>query len=163
EMVRTPVGDRYVVERMRRDGFRFGGEQSGHLIFLDHATTGDGIVAALQLLSIVVEEQRPLSELANGVMQRVPQVLVSERFALRNGVMRRVPQVLVRWRVGRREPLEAMPRMSWAVDQLEETLGENGRVVVRWSGTEPKLRVMIEGDDEARITAYARDLVEAAR
>jgi phosphoglucosamine mutase len=144
EMVRTPVGDRYVVERMRRDGYRFGGEQSGHLIFLDHATTGDGIVAALQLLSIVVEEQRPLSELAQAVMQRVPQVLVSERFALR-------------------KPLEAMPKMSSAMSQLEQALGDNGRVVVRWSGTEPKLRVMIEGDDEARITAYAQDLVEAAR
>src|SRR5690606_17846494 len=99
---------------------------------------------ALQLLSIVVEEQRPLSELAKTVMQRVPQVLVSERFALR-------------------KPLEAMPKMTSAMSQLEETLGDNGRVVVRWSGTEPKLRVMIEGDDEARITAYARDLVEAAR
>ena len=143
-MVRTPVGDRYVVERMRRDGYRFGGEQSGHLIFLDHATTGDGIVAALQLLSIVVEEQRPLSELAGTVMQRVPQVLVSEKFALR-------------------KPIEAMPRMASAMNELERALGEEGRVVVRWSGTEPKLRVMIEGEDEARITEYARDLVEAAR
>lgn len=144
ELVRTPVGDRYVVERMRRDGFRFGGEQSGHLIFLDHATTGDGIVAALQLLAILVAEQRPLSELAGAVMQRVPQVLVSERFPLR-------------------KPIEAMPKMSSAMTKVEEALGEGGRVVVRWSGTEPKLRVMIEGEDEALIATYAQDLVEAAR
>lgn len=143
-MVRTPVGDRYVVERMRKDGFRFGGEQSGHLIFLDHATTGDGIVAALQLLAIVVAEQRPLSELARAVMQRVPQVLVNETFV-------------------RRKDVDQMPKMSAAMTQLESELGDAGRIVVRWSGTEAKLRVMIEGENEGMITQYANDLIEAAR
>jgi phosphoglucosamine mutase len=144
KLIRTPVGDRYVVERMRKGGFRFGGEQSGHLIFLDHATTGDGIVAALQLLAILVEEQRSLSELARGVMERVPQVLLNERFATRRA-------------------LDKMPGARKAITAAEKQLGKSGRVVVRWSGTEPKLRVMVEGDDEAIIRRHAGDIVEAAR
>jgi phosphoglucosamine mutase len=144
KLIRTPVGDRYVVERMRKGGFRFGGEQSGHLIFLDHATTGDGIVAALQLLAILVEEQRSLSELAQGVMERVPQVLINERFATRRA-------------------LDKMPGARRAITAAEKQLGKSGRVVVRWSGTEPKLRVMVEGDDEAIIRRHAGDIVEAAR
>jgi phosphoglucosamine mutase len=143
-LVRTPVGDRYVVERMRDGGFRFGGEQSGHLIFLDHATTGDGIVAALQVLAILVEEERPLSELAARVMSPVPQVLLSERFAARM-------------------PLSQMVAATKSIRALERRLGKDGRVVVRWSGTEPKLRVMVEGDDQATIQRCARDIVEAAR
>jgi len=144
KVVRTAVGDRYVVERMRKGGFRFGGEQSGHLIFLDHATTGDGIVAALQLLAILVDEQRSLSELASRVMERVPQVLVSERFAVR-------------------QPLEEMAGARKAIAAVEKQLGKKGRVVVRWSGTEPKLRVMVEGDDADAIRKFAGDIVDAAR
>ncbi len=144
KLVRTPVGDRYVVERMRQHGYNVGGEQSGHLIFLDHATTGDGIVAALQLLSIMVQKQRPLSELAAAAMQRVPQVLVSERF-------------------NQRKPLSQMPQASKAIAGVEKSLRQKGRVVVRWSGTEPKLRVMVEGDDDKRIKAAASDIIEAAR
>jgi phosphoglucosamine mutase len=144
KVLRTPVGDRYVVECMRKGGYRFGGEQSGHLIFLDHATTGDGIVAALQLLAIVVEEERSLSELAGRVMERVPQVLVSERFEVR-------------------QPLDAMAGAKKAIASAEKTLGKNGRVVVRWSGTEPKLRVMVEGDDDDAIKQFASDIVDAAR
>jgi phosphoglucosamine mutase len=86
QVVRTAVGDRYVVEAMRSSGYSFGGEQSGHLIFLDHATTGDGIVAALQVLAIMIEEGKPLSELWQGAMQRVPQVLHNQTFTARKPV-----------------------------------------------------------------------------
>jgi len=144
KLVRTPVGDRYVVERMRKGGFRFGGEQSGHLIFLDHATTGDGIVAALQVLAICVEEGVELSTIAGAVMTRVPQVLVSERFE-------------------RRKELRQMPAATEEVARVEKKLGTKGRVVVRWSGTEPKLRVMVEGDDTKAIESLAGSIVDAAR
>jgi phosphoglucosamine mutase len=144
KLVRTQVGDRYVVERMKAGGYRFGGEQSGHLIFLDHATTGDGIVAALQLLAILVEEQKPLSELAEKVMTRVPQVLVNETFPSRL-------------------PLEDMPRTEKLTKQIEKKLGSRGRILVRWSGTEPKLRVMVEGDNEREIKKMAGDVLGAAR
>ncbi|MBM4359121.1 MAG: phosphoglucosamine mutase [Deltaproteobacteria bacterium] len=144
KLVRTPVGDRYVVEAMRKGGYNLGGEQSGHLIFLEHATTGDGIVAALQLLALLVESGRPMSELAEGAMERVPQVLVSEKMPSRRAI-------------------DALPKTSKAIAALERSLGKEGRVVVRWSGTEPKLRVMIEGEDEKRIARQARELVEVAR
>ena len=144
KLVRTPVGDRYVVERMRKGGYRFGGEQSGHLIFLDHATTGDGIVAALQVLAICVEEGADLSTIAGSVMTRVPQVLLSERFE-------------------RRKSLKKMPATTKAVSKVEKKLGKKGRVVIRWSGTEPKLRVMVEGDDDRAIATHAEAIVEAAR
>jgi phosphoglucosamine mutase len=143
-LLRTNVGDRYVVEAMRSGGFRFGGEQSGHLIFLDHATTGDGIVAALQVLAIMIEEQKPLSELASAAMQRVPQVLENATFVTR-------------------KPLEAMGTMKLAVDRVENVLGERGRVLVRWSGTEPKLRVMVEGEDEGVIATFASEILDAAK
>jgi phosphoglucosamine mutase len=129
---------------MRRGGFTFGGEQSGHLIFLQHATTGDGLVAALQVLAILVQEQRSLSELAGRVMTRVPQLLLSERFAARL-------------------PLEQMAATKKAIADAEKRLGNKGRVVVRWSGTEPKLRVMVEGDSEPAIKRHADDIVSAAQ
>jgi phosphoglucosamine mutase len=142
-VVRTGVGDRYVVEEMRRSGFNFGGEQSGHLIFLDHATTGDGIVAALQVLAIMVTEQRPLSELAR-VMQRVPQVL-------KNLVL---PS---------RRPIEEMPALSKEIRRVEAALGREGRVLVRWSGTEAKLRLMVEGPDPVVLETVVSEMAEAAR
>jgi phosphoglucosamine mutase len=144
KLVRTNVGDRYVVEAMRSGGYCFGGEQSGHLIFLDHASTGDGLVAALQLLSIMVREQRPLSELAHNVMTRVPQVL--EAVTLKA-----------------RRPLETMELLTKAISAHEAALGKDGRILVRWSGTEPKLRVMVEGPEEDRIKAIAHELVECAK
>ncbi len=143
KLLRCPVGDRYVVEAMRKGGFNFGGEQSGHLIFLDHATTGDGLLGALQLLAIILREQRPLSELASEVMQRVPQVLVNVA----------LPQ---------RRPLDEMARTGKAQREAERRLGDQGRVLVRWSGTEPKLRVMVEGPDAKTIRAMADEIAEAA-
>ncbi len=143
KLLRCNVGDRYVVEAMRRRGLNFGGEQSGHLIFLDHATTGDGLVAAMQVLAIVLREGRPLSELASQVMDRVPQVLVNVTLP------------------GRR-PLEELPKTTHAIARAEKALGKNGRVLVRWSGTEPKLRVMIEGPKHDRIQAMAQDIASQA-
>ncbi|MEO5729418.1 MAG: phosphoglucosamine mutase, partial [Byssovorax sp.] len=144
KVLRTNVGDRYVVEAMRSGGYTFGGEQSGHLIFLDHATTGDGIVAALQVLAIMLEEGKPLSELAAGAMVRVPQVLENATFVSR-------------------VPLEAMKVMRLTVDRIEKVLGERGRILVRWSGTEPKLRVMVEGEDHDQISTYALEILAAAK
>jgi phosphoglucosamine mutase len=138
---RTRVGDRYVVEAMRAKGCNFGGEQSGHLVFLDHATTGDGVLAALQILSIMVEGGRPLSELAS--------------------VMSAVPQVLVNVQVRSRVPLSGLPGVTTAIAAVEKELGVAGRVLVRYSGTEAKLRVMVEGDDEVRIRDLAGSVVQA--
>jgi phosphoglucosamine mutase len=143
-LVRTPVGDRYVVEAMREGDFNLGGEQSGHLIFLDHASTGDGLIAGLQVLALMVRTGRPLSELARDAMERVPQVLESVTLAAR-------------------KPLEDMAGLKRLIERVEAALGREGRVLVRWSGTEPKLRVMVEGPDETRIAEIARDLVDAAR
>ncbi|HYN02074.1 MAG TPA: phosphoglucosamine mutase [Vicinamibacteria bacterium] len=143
-LVRTPVGDRYVVEAMRRGGFNLGGEQSGHLVFLDHSSTGDGLIGALQVLALMIRTGQPLSELAQQAMERVPQVL--ESVTLRA-----------------RKPLEDMASLQRLVERVKADLGKEGRVLVRWSGTEPKLRVMVEGPDEGRIGTIAQDLVAAAR
>jgi phosphoglucosamine mutase len=143
KLLRTAVGDRYVVEAMRKGGYRLGGEQSGHLIFIDHATTGDGVVAALQVLAVMVREQKPMSELAR-VMERVPQVL--ESVSLRE-----------------RRPLEALPRLGARIASVERELGSEGRVLVRWSGTEAKLRVMLEGPDATKIGRWAKELCDTAK
>jgi phosphoglucosamine mutase len=138
-LVRTPVGDRYVVEEMRKHGYNFGGEQSGHLVFLDHATTGDGIVAALQVLTAMAEEGKPLSELADAAMVQYPQILVNIK-------------------VKQRLPLAEMPAVTRRIEEVERKLGREGRVLVRYSGTELKCRVMIEGKDQAEVEAYAQDI-----
>jgi len=143
-LLRTPVGDRYVVEAMREHGYNLGGEQSGHLIFLDHASTGDGLIGALQVLALMVRMGRPLSELAGAAMERVPQVTESVTLKARR-------------------PLEEMVAVQKASERIRAALGTEGRVLVRWSGTEPKLRVMLEGPDEEQIRAWARELTDAAR
>jgi phosphoglucosamine mutase len=143
-LLRTHVGDRYVVEAMRQGGFNLGGEQSGHLIFLDHASTGDGLIGALQVLALMMRTGRPLSELAHAAMERVPQVL--ENVTLPS-----------------RRPLEEMGELARATERVKTALGGDGRVLVRWSGTEPKLRIMLEGPDEDRIRSWAKELGEAAR
>jgi phosphoglucosamine mutase len=141
-LLRTAVGDRYVVEAMREGGFTFGGEQSGHIVFLNHATTGDGTVAALRVLAVMLDEGRPLSELASAAMVRYPQVLVN--FA-----------------VTRKHPLEDLPDVCRVISRVEDALGADGRVVVRYSGTESKARVMIEGTDEASIRTQADEIARA--
>jgi phosphoglucosamine mutase len=138
KMIRTAVGDRYVVECMRKNGYSFGGEQSGHLIFLDHITTGDGILAGLQLLAIMKKCKRPLSELAT-IMESFPQVLKNVRTSSKIDVasIRNFPETVVK---------------------LEEKLGRTGRILVRPSGTEPVIRVMVEGQDETVINEMADEL-----
>ncbi len=125
KLIRTPVGDRYVVEHMRQNGYNFGGEQSGHMIFLDHGTTGDGILSALQVLAVMLREGRPLSELKK-IMERYPQKLVN------------VP-------VRATKPLDQVPEIVKLQHAMEQRLGAEGRMVIRPSGTEPVIRVMVEG------------------
>lgn len=141
KIVRTQVGDRYVVDAMRSGGYNLGGEQSGHLVFLDHATTGDGIIAALRVLAIMSREGRSLSELAK--------------------VMTRTPQVLVNTAVPRKVPLEELAEVKALIAKAERELGDEGRVLVRYSGTESKARVMLEGPDEGRLQELAHDLIAA--
>jgi phosphoglucosamine mutase len=141
-LARTAVGDRYVVEAMRKQGCNLGGEQSGHLICLDHSTTGDGLVSALLVLSAMVRKQERLAELA--------------------AVMTRYPQVVRGFPVARKIPLEQLEQTRQAITALERRLGSDGRVVVRYSGTEALLRVMIEGVDERMIAAAAEELGEVA-
>ena len=143
KLIRTAVGDRYVVEAMRDKGFTLGGEQSGHIVFLDHATTGDGVIAALRVLAVMVEEQKPLSELAR--------------------TMTRYPQVLLNFAVERKRPFEEMPSVQKLIAKVESELGSDGRVVVRYSGTESKARVMIEGTDESGIRAYAAQIADTLK
>jgi phosphoglucosamine mutase len=143
KLVRVDVGDRYVVEAMRKKGYNFGGEQSGHLIFLDHSSTGDGTLGALQLLAIMLREGRPLSELVDEVFEAVPQVLVNVKLA-------------------ERKPLIEMSKTCQVIQMAERRLGEDGRVLVRWSGTEPKLRVMVEGPNETAIRNLANSIAAAA-
>jgi phosphoglucosamine mutase len=142
-VVRTAVGDRYVVEEMRRAGYNFGGEQSGHLIFLDHVTTGDGVAAALNVLAVMQREGRPLSELAR--------------------CFEPVPQTLVNVAVREKRPVEELPAVARAIAAVERALGTEGRVLVRFSGTENKARVLVEGPDAKRIRAHADAIAEELR
>ena len=143
QMVRTQVGDRYVVETMRARGYNFGGEQSGHLVFLDYNTTGDGTLAALQLLAIMIRKRKPLSELA-AIMTTYPQILENVRMAVRIAP-------------------EQIPGFPEALRACEQRLGSRGRILVRPSGTEPVIRVMTEGEDEAEIAAMAHELCDVIR
>jgi phosphoglucosamine mutase len=143
KVVRTAVGDRYVVEQMRRAGYNFGGEQSGHLIFLDHVTTGDGVAAALNVLAVMQREGRPLSALAR--------------------CFEPVPQALVNVAVRERRPLAELPVVGRAIAGVERALGVDGRVLVRFSGTENKVRVLVEGPDAKRIRAHAELIADELR
>jgi phosphoglucosamine mutase len=143
KLIRAAVGDRYVVDEMVRGGYNFGGEQSGHLIFLDHNTTGDGMISALQVLAVMRRKEKPLSALAS--------------------VLTRVPQVLVNVKVKERRDLDDLPDVAAALRRVESDLGRDGRLLVRYSGTEALVRVMIEGDDEARIRGLAEELADLIR
>jgi phosphoglucosamine mutase len=140
ELIRTPVGDRHVAERMRKERTILGGEQSGHLIFMDYSTTGDGILAALQVLKIMQRKQLPFSQLARFL---VP-----------------FPQVQVSVRVRHKPPLESAPELQECLRKAEESLHPKGRVLLRYSGTEPKARVMVEGENPERVRTIADDLAE---
>ena len=143
KVIRTAVGDRYVLEAMREGGFILGGEQSGHMIFLRHGTTGDGLVSALQIFRLMVESGKPLSQLRQ--------------------VLRKYPQAQRTVAVKSRPALESVPAMQAAVTAAEEALGPRGRVLVRYSGTEPKLRILLEGREREMLEAHADRLAEAAR
>lgn len=141
-MLRTKVGDRYVVEAMRQGGYNLGGEQSGHIVFLDHNTTGDGILSALQVLNVMVMTGKPLSELKR--------------------IMRKLPQMLINLRVAKRTPISECPGLLKTMRGQEERLGESGRILLRYSGTEPVLRIMVEALDPGLMHDVAQALKEAA-
>ena len=138
KIVKTPVGDRYVVTEMVRSGYNMGGEKSGHTIFLDYNTTGDGIITALQVLAIMGKREKSLAELAT--------------------IMTPFPQVLFNIRVKEKHDLSQVSEIQDAIRKIEAELGTNGRVVVRYSGTEPMIRVMLEGEKEDQIQQMGGDL-----
>ncbi len=138
DLVRTAVGDRYVVEHMMAEGYNIGGEQSGHIILSDYGTTGDGLVAALQVLAVVVQQERKVSDVCH-IFDPVPQLLRNVRF---NGGA----------------PLEDNKVIA-AIQSGEASLGQSGRIVIRKSGTEPVIRVMAEGDDDTLVTGVVDDIV----
>jgi phosphoglucosamine mutase len=143
KLIRTQVGDRYILECMREKGYNLGGEQSGHLIFLDHTTTGDGILSALQVLAVMKKKGRPLSELA--------------------AVMSTLPQVLVNVTVERRRELDEIAVIGQAIADAEKKLAGKGRILVRFSGTQALCRVMIEGPSQKEITAMANELANTIK
>ncbi len=143
KVVRTAVGDRYVLEAMRAGGYILGGEQSGHMIFLRHGTTGDGLVSALQILRLMIESGRTLSELRK--------------------VLHKYPQAQRAVAVKSKPPLETVPEVQAAITAAEQALGPRGRVLVRYSGTEPKLRVLLEGREAALLETHADRIAGAIR
>jgi phosphoglucosamine mutase len=141
KVLRTKVGDRYVIETMMRERLNVGGEQSGHMIFRDYATTGDGIVSALQILRIMIETGRPLSELKK--------------------VLRKYPQAQRNLKVREKPALETLGQVQRLLRETEQTLDGKGRVLLRYSGTEPKIRLLVEGRDEAVINGHADRIASA--
>ncbi|MDR2006075.1 MAG: phosphoglucosamine mutase, partial [Acidaminococcales bacterium] len=139
----TPVGDRYVLEEMLKNGYNLGGEQSGHIIFGDYATTGDGLITATQVLRAAVRNNRPLSALA--------------------GLMTKYPQVLNNVRVKSKENWQTNREIAKAIAYAEKSLGEAGRVLVRASGTEPLLRVMLEGPDQEILNELVQSIAQVVK
>jgi phosphoglucosamine mutase len=143
EMVRTAVGDKYVMEEMVKRGFALGGEQSGHVIFSDHLFTGDGLATALNVLRIMADSGEELADLAAALVT--------------------YPQVLVNVRVKQKTELNTVPAIAAAMKRVEERLAGNGRLLVRYSGTEPLLRIMLEGKDHGEIKQWANDIADVVR
>ncbi len=137
-VIRTQVGDRYVLEEMLRGGYNVGGEQSGHIIFLKHNTTGDALITTLQVLKVMVRSGKSLSEL--------------------NSTFTRFPQVLINRKVVKKIPLDNLPKSSKRITDIQNILENNGRIVVRYSGTENVIRIMIEGEDEEKIRKMGEEL-----
>ncbi len=142
EFVRTQVGDRCVAEEMERRGANLGGEQSGHVIFRDHTTTGDGLLTALEMLAIARRSGRTLEELTSG--------------------LRVFPQQLRNVPVREKVPVEELPPLRAVVEEAAQALGDRGRVLVRYSGTENLLRVMVEAEDEAQVEQWTARIVSVA-
>lgn len=135
KVIKTGVGDKLVVEEMRRGGYGVGGEQSGHIIFLDHSTTGDGLIAALKVLSVMRQKQVPMSVLRS--------------------IMKVVPQVLINCRVKKKCELESISGYNELINEISRELNGEGRIFVRFSGTEPVIRILVEGPDRVQITTFA--------
>ena len=142
-LLRTPVGDKYVMDAMVRQGYVLGGEQSGHVILSEHLFTGDGLATALAVLRVMGETGRELADLASALVS--------------------YPQTLVNVRVRDKQDVTTVPAIASAMTRVEEALGNRGRLLVRYSGTEPLLRIMIEGEDQATIQAWAEEIAEAVR
>jgi phosphoglucosamine mutase len=142
-LIRTPVGDKHVMEEMLRGGYVLGGEQSGHVIQTEHLATGDGLATALGLLRVMDATGQSLAELASGLVT--------------------YPQTLVNVRVREKVPVESVPAVAAAVGRVEHAIAGRGRLLVRYSGTEPLLRIMIEGEDQASIQMWAEEIAEAVR
>jgi phosphoglucosamine mutase len=142
-LVRTSVGDKYVMEAMMKGGFVLGGEQSGHIILSEHLPTGDGLATALAVLAVMADTGKELSELA--------------------GELVTYPQTLVNVRVREKTPVDRVPVVTRAIERVEQALSGNGRVLVRYSGTEPLLRIMIEGESQASVQGWAEEIAAAVR
>lgn len=142
-LVRTPVGDKYVSEAMLRDGFVVGGEQSGHVILAEHLFTGDGMATALAVMRVMADTGRELSDLASELVT--------------------FPQTLVNVRVKEKVDVMTVPAVADAIGRVEQALGDRGRLLVRYSGTEPLLRIMIEGDNQATVQAWAEEVADTVR
>ena len=143
KIVRTQVGDRYVVEEMVRGNYNLGGEQSGHTVFLDYNPTCDGMLTALQVLAIMRRKGKPLDELTR--------------------VMESLPQVLYNVKVKEKKDLSEIPEVSKKIKSIEKLLGQSGRTLIRYSGTEPLLRIMIEGEDEEKLHQWAQEIGELVK
>jgi phosphoglucosamine mutase len=142
-LVRCPVGDKYVMEEMLRRDLSLGGEQSGHVIFSDHLFTGDGIATALNVLRTMADTGRELSDLASELVS--------------------YPQVLVNVRVKQKRELHSVPAIADAMERIKQRLAGQGRLLVRYSGTEPLLRVMIEGRDQQQIQGWAHEIADSVK
>jgi phosphoglucosamine mutase len=142
-LVRTPVGDKYVSEAMLKDGFVVGGEQSGHVILAEHLFTGDGMATALAILRVMADSGRELVDLASD--------------------LKTFPQTLVNVRVRQRVDVSTVPEIVTAMERVEHALAGRGRLLVRYSGTEPLLRIMIEGENQATVQAWAEEIADAVR
>jgi phosphoglucosamine mutase len=139
----TPVGDRYVLAQMQSSGAIIGGEDSGHMIFLDQHTTGDGMLSALRLIQTMRHENKPLSELSR--------------------IMVVLPQVLLNIEVQQKPEIESVPQIMEAIRSVEAQLGEKGRVLVRYSGTQPLCRVMVEGPRQAETRLYCQQIADVVK
>jgi len=143
KVVKTAVGDRYVVEEMVRNGYNLGGEKSGHIVFLDHNTSGDGILSALQVLAVMKINNRRLSELAR--------------------IMEPLPQVLLNVKVREKKDIDDIPEIASKIKNTKKRLGDKGRVLVRFSGTELIFRIMLEGEDQDEISAMAEEIADCTK